>query len=257
MRNKPTLSVIVPVFNARPFLRRALESLLDEQLESMEVIVIDDASTDGSLGEVNDLPVVRVRRERNGGPAGARNSGLAVAQGDLIAFLDASEILVAHGMRWRLEYLSKHPDEMAVMGGIGGLIDGEGKPIKTSPEILEGHRRAPVRLSLEYVKRRGFNFTTPLNCLMVRSRVLAETGGFGKEFEGRRLAPEDIDFMLRLLSLTSIPYVRRPTVLYRIDRSSGSSVESERGLLTPRQLAIERILVEQSYGIPPLPLPRN
>lgn len=88
-----TISVIVPLYNKERFIERALSSIISQTLQPNEIIVIDDGSTDGSASVVERLnnPLIRLIRQSNGGPASARNRGIAEAKGSMIAFLDADD----------------------------------------------------------------------------------------------------------------------------------------------------------------------
>jgi len=92
----PRLSVLLPTWNAAATVERALASILDEVDVRLEVLVIDDASTDGTADVVasvaeRDARVVLIRLPANGGVSNARNHGLDVARGTWLAFLDAEE----------------------------------------------------------------------------------------------------------------------------------------------------------------------
>src|SRR5690349_15888802 len=90
---KPLVSVIIPLYNKAPYLRRALESIASQTFADFEAIVVDDGSTDGSeriAAEFAD-PRFRVLRQPNRGPGSARNLGIAEARGELLAFLDADD----------------------------------------------------------------------------------------------------------------------------------------------------------------------
>lgn len=89
---KPTISVIIPAYNAAATLQRALDSVLAQTWPAHEIIVIDDGSTDAT-GEVVKTYADRVRyvRQGNAGPSAARNQGVAMASGEWIAFLDADD----------------------------------------------------------------------------------------------------------------------------------------------------------------------
>jgi succinoglycan biosynthesis protein ExoO len=93
---EPDVSVILPTYNAEAFVERALASATDQSGVTVEVVVVDDASTDATTSVVDRLmaddPRIRlVRRETNAGPAAARNAGIAVARGRWIAVLDADD----------------------------------------------------------------------------------------------------------------------------------------------------------------------
>jgi Glycosyltransferases involved in cell wall biogenesis len=87
------ISCIVPVYNGERFLAEALDSILVQSHPPFEIIVIDDGSTDGTPGVVaNYGERVRYERQENAGPASARNAGLDLARGELIAFHDADDL---------------------------------------------------------------------------------------------------------------------------------------------------------------------
>lgn len=91
---QPEVSVIIAAYNAAQFIERAVASALDQQGVDMEVVVVDDASTDDTLAVLRRLDSRRVKviaREQNGGAAAARNTGFTVAQGAWIAVLDADD----------------------------------------------------------------------------------------------------------------------------------------------------------------------
>ena len=85
------VSVIITTYNRRHFLREATESVLGQTRQADEVIVVDDGSTDGSEEVIADLPV-RYAWKENGGVSSARNSGIALARGDYLAFLDVDDL---------------------------------------------------------------------------------------------------------------------------------------------------------------------
>ncbi len=118
MLNCPPVSVIVPVYNSAAFLYEAIESIIVQdalpQMCRMEIIVVDDGSTDTSnqvvqtFVETSPVPVRYVYQE-NSGPAAARNHGLRLAQGDLIAFQDADDVWTPDKLSAQVGYLQDHP----------------------------------------------------------------------------------------------------------------------------------------------------
>jgi len=96
--NSPALSIIVPVYNAEPWLVRCLESLTHQTIKDIEIVVIDDHSTDGSLNiireyEKNDPRIQTIALEKNSGASVARNAGLAMATGEYIGFVDSDDFV--------------------------------------------------------------------------------------------------------------------------------------------------------------------
>ncbi len=95
----PRLSILVPTWNAATTVERALDSVLAERVIPLEVVVVDDASTDGTADLVaaiaeRDPRVVLLRLPANGGVSNARNRGLELVRGEWLAFLDADDLLL-------------------------------------------------------------------------------------------------------------------------------------------------------------------
>jgi len=114
------ISLVIPTYNRRETLRRCLAAALAQDLPDYEVIVVDDASTDGTEEMVpREFPQVRyLRQERNRGPAAARNRGLAVAQGEIIAFTDDDCLLPPDFLSRLLEGYRQYPQVV----GVGGYL---------------------------------------------------------------------------------------------------------------------------------------
>ena len=94
MRN-PLISVIVPIYNVKPYLERCLNSIISQTYRNLDIILVDDGSTDGS-SEICDIyrakdSRIMVIHKQNGGPSDARNYGLEKAKGDLISFIDSDD----------------------------------------------------------------------------------------------------------------------------------------------------------------------
>src|ERR1700682_4446766 len=88
----PLVSIIIPVYNAAHFLPQAMASIRAQGYDSLEIVVVDDGSTDNCADVAKSLGSdVRYDRQVNRGPSAARNRGLALARGELIAFLDVDD----------------------------------------------------------------------------------------------------------------------------------------------------------------------
>jgi len=92
---RPKVSVIMPVYNVENYLRQCLDSVINQTLRDIEIICIDDQSTDGSLGILKDYaaidPRIRIITQKNAGAGAARNTGLKVAKGEYLSFLDSDD----------------------------------------------------------------------------------------------------------------------------------------------------------------------
>lgn len=120
--DRPLVSVIVPVFNVGRFLTDSLESIMAQDFRPLEVLVVDDGSTDDSgqvaTGVARQHPEIRVQLRRNNmGPASARNLALDIANGEFITFLDADDIMADGRISFQVEYLQAHTDVDVLIGG--------------------------------------------------------------------------------------------------------------------------------------------
>ena len=120
MKSRPLLSVIVPVYNGAEHVAAALESVCRQAYEPLEIIVVDDGSTDDTAEEVASFretrwPALRYVYQPNAGPAAARNRGFEMARGEWIAFLDADDVWVDGGLAALAEPLQA-PDVQLVVG---------------------------------------------------------------------------------------------------------------------------------------------
>lgn len=118
MTPAPLISVLIPVFNAERFLADALDSVRAQNRTDLEIIVVDDGSTDGSGSVVRRYPEVRYLRQENAGPSAARNRLLAEARGKFIAFLDADDVFPAEKLAWQLDVFKREPAVDLVVGRV-------------------------------------------------------------------------------------------------------------------------------------------
>ena len=113
----PTVAIVIPCFQQRRFLRKAIDSAKGQSVPPDEVIVVDDGSTE-DLSKVTDLyPDVSLVRQENRGLAGARNSGLRAAASDKVIFLDADDVLHPNAIASGLDCFREHPEAAFVYGG--------------------------------------------------------------------------------------------------------------------------------------------
>jgi glycosyltransferase involved in cell wall biosynthesis len=115
MLNQPLVTVIIPVYNGQRYLGQALDSVFAQSYGPREVIVVDDGSTDDSAAIARAYPSVHYLYQQNQGPGAARNRALAVAQGELIAFLDQDDTWHLEKLRVQVDYLEQHRQIEAVI----------------------------------------------------------------------------------------------------------------------------------------------
>lgn len=98
--NKPLISIIIPLYNKGKYIERTLNSILTPKNEDVEIIVVDDGSTDDSVKVVENIncPLITLIKKNNGGPSSARNEGVKYSSGSWILFLDADDIILPNSI---------------------------------------------------------------------------------------------------------------------------------------------------------------
>lgn len=113
MTNKGVVSVVMPVYNAEEFLADTIETVLNQTYKNLELIIVDDVSTDNSYQvakeyEAKDKRVKAIRNKANfGGPAGPRNIGVDLAVGEWVAFIDSDDLWHPEKLSWQIKLLEK------------------------------------------------------------------------------------------------------------------------------------------------------
>src|SRR5258707_697066 len=129
----PQVSIVIPVFNSAHLIGAALRSVFAQTFTDFEVIVVDDGSEDQeelSAELAPFRPSIQFVRQPNGGPANARNTGIARTSGELVAFLDADDEWLPEKLASQVKYFRRHPDtgllHTAVVdaSGAGTAVDG-------------------------------------------------------------------------------------------------------------------------------------
>ena len=176
------MSVILPTYQRRRMLQRAVASVLSQSFEDLELIVIDDGSSDGSGDSVSRLDDrLRYRWQPNRGVAAARNAGLAIARGDIVAFLDSDDRWLPDHLELVTEVLGRFPGAVLVSTSPGHLCRGRARP--SGAYLWE-----PLPMAL-IENRAGVP-----SSIAVRRRPAVAAGGFDE----RLAVGEDGDFFARL-----------------------------------------------------------
>ena len=134
----PLVSAILPVYNGERHLAEALQSVFAQTSFPVEIIVVDDGSTDRSAEIAKSFASVRYISQSNAGVAAARNTGLAAARGELIAFLDQDDLWTPDKLTIQVGYLVQHPEVGYVLGMQRMfLMPGVTKPDWLQPRLLD------------------------------------------------------------------------------------------------------------------------
>ncbi len=210
--SSPRISVVIPAYNCVATVAETIQSVLDQTFEDVEVLVINDGSTDATLETVSAFgdPRVRVHSFENGGLAVSRNRGIALARGEFVAFLDADDLWTPDKLADQLAALEAHP-EAALAYSLTDHIDMQGNYLG-----LCSHHFVNGDVYAELMK---FCFLACGSNPLVRKSVLDEVGGFDPVFN----PAEDWDLWLRIARRFPFVGVPKPQILYRLNAFSMSS----------------------------------
>jgi glycosyltransferase involved in cell wall biosynthesis len=141
VENNPLISVIVPVYNGRRFLAETIQSVLAQTYRPVEVVAVDDGSTDGSAAIVESFSSVICIQQSNQGVAAARNRGVEASQGELLAFLDQDDLWVEEKLEKQVAYLQQHPGVGYVLSHVQFFLEpGMKKPAWVRDGLLDEPR---------------------------------------------------------------------------------------------------------------------
>ena len=186
------VSVIIPAYNSEAFLAEALGSVLAQTYRPAEVIVVDDGSTDRSADVARSFEGVRYIYQANRGPATARNTGIALARGEFIAFLDHDDVWLPNKLEVQMEFLLSHPHVGFTICRVENFLD---KRFSLPPAART------IALMKEQIN---------LNTLVIRRGVFDRLGFFDPTY----LIGHDLDWIVRAKDL-GVEIAILPHVLLR------------------------------------------
>jgi hypothetical protein len=200
----PAVSVLMPVYDAEPFLPAALDSILAQTFTDFELIAIDDGSRDGSAGILQAFaardPRIRVVTQENRGIVATLNRAIELARAPLVARMDADDLSRPDRFAKQIAYLRQHPEVAAVSGAMDVIDDG-GAYLRTLvfPTL-------PGAIESELIHRNCFCHAP----MMARTAALRSVGGY----RARVQYAEDYDLWLRLTEVARLANL--PDVLYSV-----------------------------------------
>jgi len=219
MSKLPKVSAIVPVYNGDRYLREAVESALKQNYPDLEIIVVDDGSTDKS-GEIanqlaKDFPQqVKTVHQPNSGLVGARNTAIAHATGDLLALLDSDDIWLPNHISESVAVFEKEKAVGLVHANII-LINSEGHVLNT-PNNRRWSANQQEAWQQIFLRNEHVSCATAV----FRRSIIDRIGGFDIDFN--RLGCEDRDMWLRISAVSNVSYIDAVHAKYRIHESNMS-----------------------------------
>jgi glycosyltransferase involved in cell wall biosynthesis len=220
--------VLLPVYNAQPFLDAAVSSILLQSFGDFELIAVDDGSTDGSLGLLHQYARMdsrlKVISRPHSGIAETLNDALEAAQGEFLARMDADDISLPGRFEKQVAFLRQHPDVILV-GSRVLLIDPEGESLFETDQPLENPQIQHGLLS-------GIGWVVVHSAAMMRTQAVCAAGGYRAE-----LAPcEELDLLIRLSETGHLANLPQVLLHYRQYEESSNPADAARQFEVSRQI---------------------
>lgn len=229
--SSPTITVLMPVFNAEKYIGQAIESILGQTFQDFELVIIDDGSTDHSAEKVTAYDDHRIRffkNERNLGLVYTLNRGIEISRGHYIARMDADDISLPDRLSLQVQFLDTHP-AISTIGTNMIFVDADGKGLRTP------HWNVPENSVVIHwwllMGLCGVNHPT----VMVRTDTYRKLNGYDSDF----IHCEDYELWLRCCRETKIANLAQACLMYRMHSSNVTSVHNE----TQRQNVVRALHV--------------
>lgn len=209
----PKVSVLISVYNGEKYITKSIESVLNENFDDYEVIIVDDGSTDNTkkiLSNYKNNKKIKVFHKENTGIPDSLNFGLKHCNGEYIARLDCDDIMVTGRLKKQVEFLDKHK-EIGLLGTNAKIINSNGEKVD---EINLGELKHS-QIVERFTKRESF---FPHSSWMVRKNIYEKLGGYDKFF----YKAQDYDFVLRCINICKTHCLSEQLVELRKDETSHS-----------------------------------
>jgi glycosyltransferase involved in cell wall biosynthesis len=190
MQENPLVTVVITTYNCAEYVEETIQSALDQNYPSLEIILVDDGSTDNTLSIAERfLPNIHIVRQSNsGGPSKPRNTGLSMAKGSYISFLDGDDLLEPGRTALQVEALESHPDAAICIGNYRNFKEakvGNGH-FSTCPQLSQklqtsakgGSLIIPKGEAAELLLEENFSITVSV---MYRTEPVREHEGFSEQ----------------------------------------------------------------------------
>lgn len=201
------ISILLPVYNAKDYLKQSIESILASTEKDFELLAIDDGSQDGSLEILQSFAQqdsrVKILSQNHGGIVKALNYGLKESRGQYIARMDADDVSYGNRFTKQMQYLEAHPEVVAV-GSWVRFIDRENRPffIYQTPVSFQ---------EIQHALWQGNGGALVHPAVMIRREAIEALGGYREEYRSL----EDLDLYIRLLAIGELHNIPEVLLDYR------------------------------------------
>lgn len=228
MNSRPLVSVIIPTYNRREMVAEAIESVLAQSYPNVEVVVVDDGSTDGTGEYLNEKfgDKIRYIHQDNAEKSAARNNGIRQARGEFVSMLDSDDVLLEGAIEAMVTCFDSRPEADAVYGlKVRERGDGSLPSLKVEKQYPDG------AILTHYAKERFIHN----NSYMVRRVLMLNEGMYSEELTNH----EDVELLLRLTSRFKFYFCG--TYVCNLRKSDGSARTNYDKIIAQGISAMERL----------------
>lgn len=238
------VAVVIPAYNAGEYLAQTLQSVVDQTHKALEIIIVDDGSTDETPSICRRFAAgdsrIRILSTENRGVAAARNTGIQASKSDYIAFLDADDLWHSTYIQRMLSALQPLPDAWGAVYALHRFIDTEGYCTRSGSSLNARDSILNRHLVFRFVGN-GSGF-------MVRRAVIDKIGGYDSSYARKGIGGcEDFDFELRTAEHFKIETVPLGLVGYR---SHSAAMSSDRSRMARSLLAVTEQCIARNPELP-------
>lgn len=263
-KNNPLVTVIIPAYNCEGFIQYSIESVLNQTYKNIELIVVDDGSTDGTRQVVLQYKEnINYIEQANGGVSKSRNTGIHHSKGEYIAFLDADDIWDRNKLEIQMICFKKHPDVEMIFSGFRHMKNSRIIQHASYQDTFNFFRE--YRYSMDEIFRSGIsfrhggeqyefywgnidkylflgNFILP-SSVILRKESLQAVGFFDETF---RVA-EETDFFLRYSRFNIMGFIKNPLLSYALPDPGNLSGKSNLEKLMKNAIKIQIDFILSRY----------
>ena len=235
--NNPTVSVIIPAYNAAPWIAETIDSVLNQTFQDFEVIVVDDGSTDATAEIVeNYKSQVQYLYKNNGGVGSARNTGICAAKGRYIACVDADDLWLPEKLEVQIQLLQKD-HSLAWVYSDGLIFENNGNQnlhlFSQSAYMTSGDVLRPILLQ-DFI---------PCPTPVFKRDIFENVGFFEEDISLQSVA--DWDMWLRIAAKYPVGFIDKPLVKYRRHSTSMTGTNTIQSSLKSRLTVVERAILRE------------
>ena len=230
MENNVKVSVIIPTYNRAQLIKNSIISVLNQTYKNLEVIVVDDASTDNTktiIQQINDHRLKYIKNDTNLGPSQSRNNGIKSSSGEVIAFQDSDDEWCESKLEKQIQLLYDHSNNFGAVYCGSEIIDAiTGKILSTDLQNVD--------FKTDFVSGDHLPHTPSTVSSAIKKSVIEEVGAF----DPRLKAMEDTELAMRISMKYDYGYINEP--LIRIKRSQESLMSNIQNYTIAKEIVLEK-----------------